>query len=127
MSVILLKLRVGIDRSGSPGESASCIRELKIARICRLLGVDLARVVIVEILPIRVVLRLAPWRIVGSIDRSNRLLDLLLLRGLLSLGRIGGAIIGSDGPYSSVLHASKSHSIRAVSAIAMAKPLIAIA
>ena len=92
IGVILLELRVGVDRGRSAREPATRIRKLQVARVRRLLVVNLAGIVVRQILVVLLVLILPIRTVVRVIDLVDRVVDLLLLSRIRRIGRIGSAI-----------------------------------
>lgn len=92
IGIILLELRIGVDRGRSAREPATRIRKIQVARVRRLLVVNLAGIVVRQILVVLLVLILPTRTVVRVIDLVDRVVDLLLLSRIRRIGRIGSAI-----------------------------------
>ena len=92
LRIVLLELRIRIDRRRAASQAAARIGELQVAGVDAFLLIDLAGVVVVEILAVLVDLRLAIRIAERVIDLADRLLDLLLLLLIGCIGRIRSVI-----------------------------------
>ena len=96
LRVVLLKLRIVIDRSRAAGQSASSIGKLQVARVDCLLVVDLPCEIAAKIRLVLLILIRAIRIAIRSRDLVDRICNILLLLRIGRVRSISGAITRTD-------------------------------